>query len=193
MGINFTSIVIGSDMLVHRFKYSLTAAGTFNSLPYLLTAIMMPILGQVIDSVGKRMYFILFMGFTILFCHIVFILMNDEQCNMCYISLVPVVMYGFCIAVHACVMWSLVMFLAPPETLGTAFGIMACFQNFGMTIFPPIMSQIHDHTKKKSHGYYWVEAIFICLSIISYILSFAVYHMDNKYRDGPVQDVNPTF
>ena len=68
-GISFTSIVIGSDMLAHRFNFSETEAGSFNSLPYLLTALSMPAIGQIVDGMGNRMYFILGMCLIAILAH----------------------------------------------------------------------------------------------------------------------------
>lgn len=68
-GISFTSIVIGSDMLAHRFNFSETEAGSFNSLPYLLTAVSMPAIGQIVDGMGSRMTFILAMCLMAIVAH----------------------------------------------------------------------------------------------------------------------------
>ena len=112
-----------------------------------------------------------------IFAHSQYLMMSDDTCNRCWASVTPLVLYGVCQSIHACVMWPLVVFLAPQHCIGTAFGLMACFQNIGMSLFPPLMGYIHDHTKA-SHGYFWVEVAFLCLSVISFVLSYVVYSLD---------------
>jgi len=48
-------------MLVSRFTYSEGQAGSFITMPAALTAVCMPALGQIVDSIGYRMSFIMLM------------------------------------------------------------------------------------------------------------------------------------
>jgi nitrate/nitrite transporter NarK len=83
-------------------------------------------------------------------------------------------------------MWTCLIFLVPKQSLGTAQGILACFQNVGMTIIPLLMASIHDHTK----SYIWVEIAFIALGLVSLTFSTIVYRIDKKERGGLLQKVD---
>lgn len=150
----------------------------------------MPAIGQIVDNVGYRMYFILGMCLLVIFAHTQFLMIEDDTCDRCWMSIIPLVIYGVCLAIHQCVFWPSVVFFAPEEIHGTAFGIMACFENVGMSLFPPMMSLIHEHTKA-SHGYFWVEVVFLILSLILLGLSYWVFCLDFKLRGGLLQDLNP--
>ena len=53
----FIYIQYASDMLQERFGFSDSLAGTFYALPYIISGVTSPILGFVIDKIGKRAIF----------------------------------------------------------------------------------------------------------------------------------------
>ena len=52
----FPYIQNSSDMLEKRFNFG-KLASTFYSLPYIISGVMSPILGIIIDKIGKRALF----------------------------------------------------------------------------------------------------------------------------------------
>ena len=52
----FPYVQYSSDMLQDRFGFG-SSAGTFYALPYIISGVMSPILGIVIDKIGKRALF----------------------------------------------------------------------------------------------------------------------------------------
>ena len=50
-------IEFSSDMLENRFGFNEVAAGSFYSLPYIILAVMSPLIGIIIDKIGKRTLF----------------------------------------------------------------------------------------------------------------------------------------
>lgn len=55
----FIYIQFAPDMLHERFGFTTVEAGTFYTVPYLLSAVLSPILGFTIDKIGKRALFIM--------------------------------------------------------------------------------------------------------------------------------------
>lgn len=53
----FPYIQYASDMLEKRFGFSDVTASTLYSLPYIISGVMSPILGIIIDKIGKRALF----------------------------------------------------------------------------------------------------------------------------------------
>ena len=53
----FPYIQYASDMLEKRFGFSDVTASTLYSLPYIISGILSPILGIIIDKIGKRALF----------------------------------------------------------------------------------------------------------------------------------------
>jgi len=125
----------------------------------------MPVLGMIVDSIGYRMSAILIMCFLLAGAHVQMLLMDDDSCVRCFGSYIPLVLYGICEAFHMCIFWPSVIYFAPEEIHGTAFGIMGCFENIGMSVFPPIISLIHENTFR-NHGYFWVEVAFLVMCLI---------------------------
>ena len=58
----FPYVQYSSDMLQTRFGFG-KSAGTFYALPYIISGVMSPILGIVIDKIGKRALFSKFSSF----------------------------------------------------------------------------------------------------------------------------------
>lgn len=52
----FPYVQFSADMLQTRFGFG-DSAGTFYALPYIISGVLSPILGFVIDKVGKRALF----------------------------------------------------------------------------------------------------------------------------------------
>ena len=52
----FPYVQYSSDMLEDRFGFG-KSAGTFYALPYIISGVMSPILGIIIDKIGKRALF----------------------------------------------------------------------------------------------------------------------------------------
>ena len=53
----FPYIQYASDMLEKRFGFGDTTASTLYSLPYIISGILSPLLGIIIDKIGKRALF----------------------------------------------------------------------------------------------------------------------------------------
>lgn len=66
----FPYVQFSADMLQTRFGFG-DSAGTFYALPYIISGVLSPILGFVIDKVGKRALFIMFSSVFILLACII--------------------------------------------------------------------------------------------------------------------------
>ena len=77
IGVITTSSVLASDMLVSRFTYSEGQAGSFITMPAALTAVCMPALGQIVDSIGYRMSFIMLMCLILAGAHFQMLMIDD--------------------------------------------------------------------------------------------------------------------
>ena len=77
-GLGFAAIVIGSDILKTRFSFSDKDAGSYITLPYVMTATMMPFLGKLVDTFGNRMSAIFVMNACQLIGHIIYLFLSEE-------------------------------------------------------------------------------------------------------------------
>ena len=68
--ISFSSIVLGSGEYVDRFGYLPFYSAQIITIPYLIAAFLMPIIGKICDNHGYRMYVQILGGFLTLGSHI---------------------------------------------------------------------------------------------------------------------------
>ena len=79
-----------------------------------------------------------------------------ECTETCYIEIPALVLIGFGYSLMAGTVWSIVPYVVPQKSTGTAFGICACFTNTALAFSPLIGGLIHDHTIEIQFGFYWV-------------------------------------
>lgn len=75
--------------------------------------------------------------------------------------------------------------------MGTAYGLLSCFQNLGCTLMPPLLSYIHDNTLNVEGGYYWVHVTLALISLCSLALKIALWQWDKTKRGGILQSLKP--
>ncbi len=75
--------------------------------------------------------------------------------------------------------------------MGVAYGIFIALQNGGAAFMPYILATIHDHTKHRQHGYFWVEIAYVCFTVVTISLKITLLKWDNRVRDGILQSKNP--
>ena len=158
-------------------------------LPYLVCAIMMVPIGNLADKIGYRQSIIIFGGSLQLVACIMFLILPDS--NRCVISVVPWILLGLNQSIFCVLQWGCLSYHVPEEVIGTAYGIIACFQNLGCTIMPPVVGYIHDNTQDYMHGFMYVEIFMISCSFICLILKILLLRWDNHYRNGVLQSINP--
>ena len=186
--IGFSSIVLGSGEYVDRFSYMPFESAQIITVPYLISAFMMPVLGKMCDKYGQRMHIIIIGGFLTLGSHVIQMLLSD--CQKCWWSFIPIIINGIVLSIYTAVMWGSVSFIVPESQVGMAFGIVICLQNFGTTIIPVFLGYIHD-TTVRLHGYFWVETVLSIFSLISLFLKLRLLKWDKKYRFGLLNSSNP--
>lgn len=108
----------------------------------MISAILSPILGLIIDRVGKR-------ALMMVFSSIIFIIaftssMMMPPCSKCYNEGITLVLVGIGYSVYCAVIWSSIPYVVKPSTVGTAFGMTTAMQNTGMVIAPFIVGSIKD-------------------------------------------------
>lgn len=180
--INF--IGIASSLLQDRFGYDEVSAGFFFTLPYLVAAVMSPIMGWFITYYGYRMTINMIGAGLMLFSHAMLLFVPDCE-DKCWYSVVPYVLLGISYSSYAVVSWGAIPYMVEAHSLGTAFGIATCFSNLGTTVAPLIMGFIQDNTVGFSLGdYFWVEVFFVFVSLITLGCNYMIYRWDHDNRNN---------
>lgn len=113
------------------------AAGTLSSAIYIASMIGTPLLGLLVDRVGKRA---LFMMFGSLLLIPVYLMMAYTSINLW----VPIVMMGIAFSLVPAVLWPSVAYIVEESRLGTAYGLMTMIQNIGLAGFNFLIGWAND-------------------------------------------------
>lgn len=120
----FPYVQYSADMLQTRFGYG-NSAGTWYALPYIISGICSPILGFIIDKVGKRALFIMTSSVFLLLACIITILIPAAQPGdgPNYLCLLPLTLLGIGYSVYAAAIWGCIPYCVPARLVGTAYGL----------------------------------------------------------------------
>lgn len=110
-----------------RFGFDSVSAGNILIIPYVLSSILSPLIGILIDRIGKRSKFIIFTAFFFFITHVIFAtLPNSNEIN--YISIIPLISLGICYSLYAAVIMPSLPLVVDNKIIGTAFGLVGIFQ-----------------------------------------------------------------
>lgn len=152
-----------------EYKISKKKAGILMGVPFLMGAILVPILGKIIDKYAFRCLLIIISGF---FCLISFILFNFIK------PYIPLFFLGAGYSIFASVLWPAVpIVLNNKEISGFAYGISTSLQNISMSINPMITAWILVNYNNE----YFYCMMFLCLiCFFSIGFSFWLYYENLK-------------
>jgi len=134
-----------ASMLETQFGVPKQLSSSLYSLPFLISAVISPFLGLMIDKIGKRALFIMTSSVLVVFaCVITIILVKQSYTTENWTFLIPLILLGFAYSVYAGALWSSVPYVVPAPQLGTAFGLCTAVQNIGLTIIPFVIGGVLD-------------------------------------------------
>jgi MFS family permease len=107
------------------------------SIPYLISSISSPLLGHLVDKVGKRAVLATAASGILLLVHLT-LAMTDIS------PIVPMILQGTAYSLFAAVMWPSVPLTVSKQYTGTAFGVITSIQNMGLALFPLIIASIYN-------------------------------------------------
>ena len=183
----FPYIQIASDLIQKKYNIDSTTAGKMFGVPYIISAILSPFLGILIDRIGRRALLVTFSSVILIITFLISMNLPGKQGSM--LELLPLCMVGVGYSIYCAAIWGSIPYTVQPQTVGTAFGITTAIQNIGLAIAPTIVGLIKDHTHR-DHGYFWVNAFFILINIIGLSLNGWLYVVDLKYYDGVLNKVD---
>jgi predicted outer membrane lipoprotein len=117
-------------------RASLTADRVM-SIPYIVSAIVSPVLGGIVDKVGKRALLAFLAPLVLIVVHMTLALSDASP-------ILPLLGQGLSYALFGAVLWPSVPLTVEPSLAGTAFGIINSIQNIGLAVFPLVVAEIHN-------------------------------------------------
>lgn len=105
-------------------------------MPYLITAILTPILAKFTELKGRRMTTTLIGQTLLVIGHLIQVLI--PTCDRCSFIYVPYVLYGISYTTYGVVLYGMIPFLVEPRLIQIAYALASVFTNLS-TMITPIM------------------------------------------------------
>ena len=152
------------------------AGGLISWLP-LAAMIATPLIGLLVDYIGRRA---LLMTFGSILLLPVYLLMGYTDISL----YVPVIMMGVAFSLIPAVMWPSVAYIIEEKRLGSAYALMTLIQQIGMALLPILVGAANDHSGASATnpgGYHLGMWIFLILGILGLIFAYLL----RKAETGP--------
>lgn len=139
-----------------------SSADTINSSIYTFSAFAAPVLGILIDKVGRTLSFVSIGCLVTIIGHgmLAFTFANPW---------VGIILLGLGYSVLACALWPMIPDIVPENRLATAYGVVQCVQNLGFALANLATGAIVD-----SRGYISLEIFFLSSLIRMSIITFTL-------------------
>ncbi|KAL3671796.1 hypothetical protein V7S43_003705 [Phytophthora oleae] len=171
-------------------------AATPMSIPYIISAVISPFLGFVVDRIGLRAFLALVAPLALTAVHVML--------GLTLVSLyVPLVLQGLAYSVFAAALWPsvpckllrrfLVNFrgcltvsfafadVVEAKHVGTAYGAITAIQNIGLALFPLAVAAEFNHDDRYIPG---VELLFVSFGVLGSLVGIALNVVD--YQNGSI-------
>ncbi len=152
-------------------------AGSMISFLPLAAMFATPLIGLLVDYIGKRA---LLMTFGSILLLPVYLIMGYTQISL----YVPVIMMGVAFSLIPAVMWPSVAYIVEERRLGSAYALMTLIQQIGMAILPILIGSANDYSGASAAnpaGYHLGMWIFSILGVLGLIFAYLL----RKSETGP--------
>jgi len=99
--------------------------------------------------------------------------------------IVPLLLMGLGYSLAISALWTSVALVVPPHAKGTAFGIMTCTQNVGLTLFPLIVAAIYNNNDQKYLPV--VEIFFLLCALLNIVIGILILLCDRRYGNSKMR------
>lgn len=164
----FPFIGLGQVFFIEKFNFSPANARAVNSIVYIISAPASPVLGFMVDKIGRNVIWVLCAVVTTLAAHMMmaFTFWNPW---------IAMSLLGVSYSLLACALWPMVSFVVPKHQLGTAYGFMQSIQNLGLALTALAAGAILDNK-----GYLVLEVFFcacVCIALIAVVMLYFVDYL----------------
>ena len=176
--LSFTTVsqVIFED----NFGFKAEDAESLQGVPYLVSAIFMPLLGLMMDRVGRNIYSLTLACFISLLSHIILIAGSTKV-----FAYIGVTLMGIGFSLLPVALWPMISMITSANQRGIAFGFAQACQNLTLGLSSVLVGYIIEH-----YGYFWVEMFFVMSLIATLIACLVLWIMD--YKTDKYLQMTPT-
>jgi len=159
-----------------QMKFGITAAkgGLYTSYVMMASMIFTPILGLLVDKLGHRGKIMIFGSLLLVPAHLLI--------GLTYLHpAVSFIILGASFSLVPAALWPAVPILVKEKFLGTAFGIIAWIQMFGLFLFPWLAGKVVDAS---GGNYTNMELMFASLGLAGLVFSILLLLSNRKHNLG---------
>lgn len=149
-------------------------AGWYASVVTLSSMALSPVLGKLLDRVGRRPYFVVLGSILIIPMHVVLALLPVG--GNPYIPLIPIIVIGLSFSIVPSALWPCIPLIIKDEETATAFGLMAAIQNFGLFMMNLLVGVIAD----SDPTYKWPMLFFVLMDTIGLVCGIILIIVDKS-------------
>ncbi|OUC49248.1 transporter, major facilitator family protein, partial [Trichinella nativa] len=162
----FPFIANAQEFYITKFHLTPESANLCNSLVYMMSIVMSPLFGALVDLSGYNIYWMFVSIIMALIAHILLI----------FTSLTPyvaVAICGFSYSLLAASLWPSVSYVVAENAIATAYGVIPSVQNFGLALAFLYIGEMLDRW-----GYFALELNYIVWLIVSLLFTIALLFVD---------------
>ena len=171
--------VAAAELTTLYSDYTLSKASNLLTMFWILTAVLTPFGGIILDRFGHKCELLIASGIVICGAHFCMFIEISQP-------IVVVILLSLGYSIFPSAITSCVAITIDRKHLGFAYGVMTALFNFTMTLYPMIIGNILDAAgtgaKNVTRGYKLCELVFMGVSLISIILGVTLYIDDVYYR-----------
>ncbi|KAL1241775.1 Major facilitator superfamily domain-containing protein [Trichinella spiralis] len=162
----FPFIANAQEFYITKFHLTPESANLCNSLVYMMSIVMSPLFGALVDLSGYNIYWMFVSIIMALIAHIL----------LTFTSLTPyvaVAICGFSYSLLAASLWPSVSYVVAENAIATAYGVIPSVQNFGLALAFLYIGEMLDRW-----GYFALELNYIVWLIVSLLFTIALLFVD---------------
>lgn len=157
-----------------KFGLSKAMGGQYTSYIMIASMIFTPLLGLLVDKIGRRGKIMILGSIFLIPAHLLL--------GLTYLHPVfSFILLGISFSMVPAALWPAVPILVKEKFLGTAFGIIAWIQMFGLFIFPWLAGKVVDAS---GGNYTNMELMFASLGIAGFVFSLLLLRSNRKHKLG---------
>ena len=169
----FPFTAFSTDFFHTKWGYSVTAAGRITSIIIFASMILAPVLGRVVDKIGRSGTLMMAGSVMLIPCYLVM--------GFTHVSpVVPMVVIGLAFSLVPAALWPSVPLLVDAKSVGTAFGLLTMVQNLGLATFPWVVGALRDATRTYTSG----MAVFAGLGLLGFVFATLLKRADARSGGG---------
>lgn len=162
----FPFIGLGKLYFIRKFQLSSYMASLLQSLFFMITVVVSPICGSLVDYFGFNLIWVI--GALILGTLSHFLLMFTFM-NV----FIPVILLSVSFSIMCAALWPIVPMIIRRHQLATAYGLMQSGLNLGLAVFTLLSGYLVEN-----NGYFILELFFVSLCSIGLVAALILYLID---------------